>query len=268
MEAATLLIHISDFTPQAILNPQSNMSSQGISDFRAKFEATFHRALHVKDKKSRTKGSAHKKSSSQSQTTLPSQFTLDDEILKCFSTLSSKCQDEELEDLVYFVLDLYQFHGVPIAIAEVDITQLVLDLRGLLEEQTNKRTKGPITLTDEHLFLVLDKNVQGLPWESIPTLRGRSVSRIPGIQFLQDRLAFAKWKRDSSKKPFNARDGAIINPQNGYYILNPSGDLGRTEERFRGWAQRMKTSGWDGTIGKQLTEQQFINALKSRDLVV
>lgn len=244
------------------------MLPQAIADFRAQFESLFHRALHVKDKKVRTKGSAHKKSSSQSQTTLPSQFTLDDEILKCFSTLSPKCQDEELEDLVYFVLDLYQFHGVPIAIAEVDITQLVVDLRGVLEEQTNKRMKQPIASTDEHLFLVLDKNVQGLPWESIPILRGRSVSRIPGVQFLQDRLAFAKWKRETAQKPFNPQDGAIINPRNGYYILNPSGDLGRTEERFRGWVQGMKASGWDGVIGKQLTEQQFINALKTRDLVV
>lgn len=244
------------------------MSPQAILDFRTQFEAVFHRALPVKDKKPHKKGSAHKKSSSQSQTTLPSQFTLDDEILKCISTLSPKCRDEELEDLVYFVLDLYQFHGVPIAIAEVDITQLVVDLQGVLEDQSNKRTKQPTAPLDEHLFLVLDKNVQGLPWESIPILRGRSVSRIPGVQFLQDRLAYAKWKRETARKPFNSRDGAIIDPRNGYYILNPSGDLGRTEERFWGWAQGMKASGWDGIIGKPLTEQQFVNALKSRDLVV
>ena len=65
-----------------------------------------------------------------------SQVMLDDAMIECFSTLSPKCRDEELEDLVYFILDfkLYQFHGVPVAIAEVDIDQVVVDLRGYYEQ--------------------------------------------------------------------------------------------------------------------------------------
>ena len=54
---------------------------------------------------------------------------LDDGLLECFSTLSPSCRDEELEDLVYFILDLYQFHGVPVAISEVDMDQVVVELR-------------------------------------------------------------------------------------------------------------------------------------------
>jgi len=42
--------------------------------------------------------------------------------------LYTKCRDEELEDIVYFVLDLYQYHGVPVAVSEVDIDQVVIDL--------------------------------------------------------------------------------------------------------------------------------------------
>lgn len=48
---------------------------------------------------------------------------LDDAIVECFSNLSPKCRDEEIEDLIYFVLDLYQLHGAPIALSEIDLDQ-------------------------------------------------------------------------------------------------------------------------------------------------
>ncbi|KAJ3501675.1 hypothetical protein NLJ89_g9230 [Agrocybe chaxingu] len=258
---------------KVILSPRPSITAEDVSELRGQFEKVFYRALHVKDKKMK-RTPAHKKSTSQPQTYLPTQFTLDDAMVKRFSTLSPKCRDEELEDLIYFVLDLYQFHGVPIAIAEVDIDQVVVDLRTVLEEHSARRTKHPKSSkvppksSDEHLFLVLDKNVQGLPWESLPILRGRSVSRIPGVQFLHDRLAFAKCKRGSTAGTVETSEGAVVNPRKGYYILNPSGDLGRTEERFRDWANGMKKVGWEGTIGKPVSEQQFVNALKSNDLVV
>ena len=208
---------------------------------------------------------------------------LDDAMIECFSTLSPKCRDEELEDLVYFILDLYQFHGVPVAIAEVDIDQVVVDLRAVLEEHSTKRAKENKTSTradvakgstelstpsDEHLFLVLDKNVQGLPWESMPTIRGRSVSRIPGVDFLHDRIAFAKLKREARDQIHRPEDGAAVDGSSGYYILNPSGDLGRTEDRFREWSKDMRKMGWDGVVGRPVGELEFVNALRTRDLVV
>lgn len=53
-----------------------------------------------------------------------SQSPLGDALLKNFATLSSKSREEEIEDLVWFILDLYQFHGVPVAPAELDIDQV------------------------------------------------------------------------------------------------------------------------------------------------
>jgi separase len=241
----------------------------------------FHLALHVKDIKSKPPAKSHKKS--VSQTPSANHVMLDDTMIDCFSTLSPKCRDEELEDLVYFILDLYQFHGVPVAIAEVDIDQVVVDLRAVLEEHSTKRAKEKkvstradvakgstelSTPSDEHLFLVLDKNVQGLPWESMPILRGRSVSRIPGVDFLHDRIAFAKLKREARGQIHNPEDGAAVDASSGYYILNPSGDLGRTEDRFREWSKDMRKMGWDGVIGQPMSELEFVNALRTRDLVV
>ena len=122
---------------------------------------------------------------------------------------------------------------------------------------------------NEHVFLVLDKNVQSLPWESIPILRGRSVSRIPSVDFLIDRLEYVELRkrgRLSLKQPNFA--GATIDPRKGYFILNPSGDLRRTEERFKDWAAGMRKAGWDGVVGRPVSEQQFENALRQSDLVV
>ena len=174
-----------NYVYQTILSPRSDATPEMMSDLRAQFDKIFQCSLHVKDKKTKQRAGNHQKTASHAQA--PSQMRLEDPILKCFSTLSPKCKDEELEDLIYFILDLYSFHGVPVAIAEVDISQLVVDLRAVFEEHAAKLRQRKKTITgktttslakgqDEHLFLVLDKNVQGIPWESIPILRGRSVS--------------------------------------------------------------------------------------------
>ena len=254
---------------KTIFSPRAETPAEMISELREQFEKVFHQNLRMKDKKAAKP--KHRKCTSQ--TYVPGQFRLDDAFVKCFSTLSPKCRDEELEDIVYFVLDLYQYHGVPVAVSEVDIDQLVLDLRTVLEEYAPKQlrqtssTKIP-SRSDDHLFLILDKNVQGIPWESLPILRGRSVSRIPGVQFLHDRILFAQRKREAVGRKHNPVDGAVVDSRKGFFILNPSGDLSKTEDRFRDWANGMKAAGWDGITGQPITEQQFIDALRSKELVM
>ena len=247
------------------------MSPETISDVREQLQRVFLQYLHMKGKK--PTNPMHKPTTSHPKSPTPSHLKLDDTFIKSLCNLSPKCRDEELEDLVYFILDLYQHHGVPVAISEVDIDQVVIDLRTLLEEHAAKQlklkkaSKGP-SKSDEHLFLVLDKNIQGIPWESLPILRGRSVSRIPGVQFLHDRIAFAKHKRESMGQVFDPKLGAVLDSRKGYFILNPSGDLRRTEERFRDWTSNMKAYGWTGTIGRPISEQEFVDALRLKDFVV
>jgi separase len=45
--------------------------------------------------------------------------------------LSSKSKDQEFEDLVYFILDLHQFNGVGVALAEIDIEQVRMVCPGI-----------------------------------------------------------------------------------------------------------------------------------------
>ncbi|KAJ7510027.1 cysteine peptidase C50 [Mycena galericulata] len=259
---------------KTILSPRANLTAAAISDLRVQFDKVFHRGLRFQDKKLKAKpAGSHKRLPSESQ--IPSKVALDDVLLECFSTLSPKCRDEELEDLVFFILDLYQFHGVPVAIAEVDIDQVVVDLRGVLEEHHGRlagrrKGAGPASTKveeDEHTFLILDKNIQGLPWESIPILRGKSVSRIPSVDFLLDRVQLAGWLAHGSSSTAVV-DRAAVDPHKGYCILNPSGDLLRTEGRFKGWVEDMEKVGWQSVVGQPPSEQQFLDALRKKDLVV
>jgi len=238
------------------LSPKWTATPEIISELRAQFEKVFKRSFGIQDSKKprhRKKASLHHTSQSFSQ------VRLDDALLKCISTLSPKCRDEELEDLIYFILDLYQFHDVALPISEVDVTQIVVD-HATRNHGSKKRTR---VNDNEHVFLVLDKNVQSLPWESIPILRGRSVSRIPSVDFLIDRR---RVEGLSLKQPNFA--GATIDPRKGYFILDPSGDLRRTEERFKDWAAGMRKAGWNGVVGRPVSEQQFENALRQSDLVL
>ena len=194
-----------------------------------------------------------------------SRIGLDDGLLECFSHLPPTCRDEELEDLIYFILDLYQFHGIPVAISEVDMDQIVVELRNALEEHSMRLKARSVKATEDgHIFLVLDKNVQGIPWESLPILREKSTSRIPSVDFLLDRLEFAR-----SQKPRDqatSLDRAIVDPRKTYFVLNPSGDLKGTEDRFVNWLKEMKAAGWHGVVGCPPSEQQLLDALANRDL--
>ncbi|QRW18740.1 cysteine peptidase C50 [Rhizoctonia solani] len=198
---------------------------------------------------------------------------LDKSLLDCFSSISPKCRDEELEDLAYFILDLYQLHGISIALSDVDIDTLVVDLRNALEEHALKTVPRPTQIEDHHMFLVLDKSAQRIPWESIPVLRGRSVSRIPSISFLVDRIQLARHRQGlpfaspDSKPGTQQLDRITIDPKRVRYVLNPKGDLKHTEKQFGPWLKRMtKEVGWSGTIGRVPTEEEMARSLSGSDL--
>ncbi|KAL0960162.1 hypothetical protein HGRIS_011797 [Hohenbuehelia grisea] len=250
---------------KTILHQSPQLSPELRDELRSNFERIFQAILQLRDKP-KAKGSSKKSKQGSSNSLL----VFDDALLQCFSTLSPKCRDEELEDLIYFILDLYQFHGVPVAPAEVDIAQSVLDLRSVLEDHAQRLAKSKSSPSaapqdEEHIFLVLDKNVQSIPWESIPSLLGRSVSRIPSLDFLFDRIQLVNLNRNSEDDCVNQ---SFVDPRRTFYVLNPSGDLVRTEGRLKDWLHDMHEVGWTGEIGRPPSEQQFLDALSRNDLVL
>lgn len=239
---------------KTILSAPIDIPSQVLDRLRSRLEQIF-AASHV---------SREKKQMIQAK--------LDDSILECFAALPIGSRDEELEDLIYHILDLYQFHGASVSIAEVDIDQLVVDLRGVLEEHAAKTARFTKPVQDSHTFLVLDKNVQGIPWESLPMLRGQTVLRVPNLDFLMDRVDYAHQHNAFNRVLPQPNDAAVdriaVNARKAYCFLNPSGDLKNTEQRFSAWLGSMKSVGWDGLVGRTPSEQQFADALTRNDLVI
>lgn len=76
----------------------------------------------------------------------------------------------------------------------------------------------------KHLVLILDRHLQMFPWESIPSLQEKSVSRLPSLSFLTDRIQMLN----------NSSYGVleIDHQASTSYVLNPSGDLKHTEKEF------------------------------------
>jgi len=89
---------------------------------------------------------------------------------------------------------------------------------------------------DQHVILILDKYVQMLPWESLPCLQNQSVSQLPSISFLRDRILLMKHQSHDNSR---SSDKYFIDPQKAFYILNPSQDLKDTQNRFEDFVKRL-----------------------------
>ncbi|GMM46185.1 separase [Pichia kluyveri] len=98
-----------------------------------------------------------------------------------------------------------------------------------------------------HIILIPGNGCLKIPWESIPTLRMRSVSRMPSISQICQYL--------------NKFGNIELNDNKGYYVINPGGDLQRTEYNL---GKRLKDmNGWEGVIGKPPNESDILKAFNN-----
>ncbi|GJN89037.1 hypothetical protein Rhopal_002011-T1 [Rhodotorula paludigena] len=191
-------------------------------------------------------------------------FKLDDAVVECIAALPSSSREEDLEDLFSFMAESFQFSGVPLACDETDVDQVVVDLREALEElHGTKSAPKSQPNPDEHTFLILDKALQAFPWESLPCLQGRSVSRLPSLAFLRDRLDLAASRADAE-----STDRTIdVDASRTSYILNPGGDLKNTQKTFEPWLhEQTEQRNWSGVVGRTPMEEEVKNALQNKEL--
>lgn len=91
--------------------------------------------------------------------------------------------------------------------------------------------------SQEHTILILDKYTQLLPIECLSGLKGRSVSRLPCLSFLRDRILYARSMNQINDPLLNdaASDWSNIKLDGNsvFYVLNPSGDLKKTQAEFQ-----------------------------------
>ncbi|XP_045409836.1 separin [Lemur catta] len=121
------------------------------------------------------------------------------------------------------------------------------------------RLKGQTAPNNKHLTLVLDKDLQKLPWESMPSLRALPVTRMPSFRFL---LSYSIIKESGASSVLSQG----VDPRSTFYVLNPHKNLTSTEEQFR--ANFSSEAGWRGVIGEVPTPEQVQAALTEHDLYI
>ena len=131
---------------------------------------------------------------SRSMKAQPKPVVLDTRVLELFIGLGDIAGeeldvDEELTDLIYFVVDILQFNGEANAIDEIDFDAMVIATQDALRAYHSAAQSA--SSSTPHTILMLDNSLHGFPWESLPCLQKLSVSRLPSLAALRERLLVA-----------------------------------------------------------------------------
>ncbi|KAM9320766.1 separin [Gastrophryne carolinensis] len=128
-----------------------------------------------------------------------------------------------------------------------------------LLQKSIERLKSKTECAEGHLLLVLDKHLQKLPWESMPCLLTRSVTRLPSLHFLLNYGLLRKYQPQSSLV-------RGVDSKKTFYVLNPHSNLPGTEERFRDWFKSEPE--WKGVIRSAPKSEDLQAALTKEDLYI
>ncbi|KAI9675787.1 MAG: hypothetical protein M1829_003212 [Trizodia sp. TS-e1964] len=233
------------------------------TQFLAQFQASFQSILK-KHLPSRQRGSRGTKCGNT---------VLDSHILELLIGLidvsrGSTDLEEPLTDLLYFVIDILQFHGEHNAYDEIDFDSIVVETQDSLRSyyeackmELNERKRG-------HTILILDKPLQNFPWESIPCLDGLSISRVPSLSCLRERILLQQrqlqQRQLKQEAPPKAPNGLIADRTRGTYVLNPAGDLKATQATFEEPLEGLKS--WTAIAGREPRESEVKEALIADDI--
>lgn len=237
------------------------------SDLLARFQKSFHQMLDRSlPSRSRVRGKKTAKAPS---------VTLDPRILDLFIGLGDPTDpdcdfDEALNDLLYFVVDILQFHGERNAYDEIDFDAMVIETYDALRGYYSAAKSESDREDGAHTVLVLDKALHAFPWESLPCMQEQAVSRVPSLACLRQLILEANFP---SKTVSSTNDDSVDEPQGHYisanagtYILNPSSDLKNTQTFFQSSFSSLES--WTGIVNEAPDETSFEKALSSSDLLV
>ncbi|KAG4435850.1 hypothetical protein IFR05_008676 [Cadophora sp. M221] len=193
-------------------------------------------------------------------------ITLDSRILDLFIGLGDASDEqcdfsEPLTDLLYFVVDVLQFHGELNAYAEIDFDSIVIEMHDALRGYHSAVHSSGQVDEGRHTILVLDKTLHSFPWESLPCMDGLAVSRLPSLGCLRERILTQQ--KDAVE---DAPEGHYISRSNASYILNPGGDLKHTQSVFQKPLQNLNLS--SGVTNREPTEEEIKETLQSKDLLL
>lgn len=149
------------------------------------------------------------------------------------------------------------------------------------------------------VVLVLDEELQAIPWEGLPCLRGHAVTRVPAVPFV---FAALETRRDRGggadaeascctgtsggkdkckgkgkvkgkpaptrhlKQPWIPSQGGVRLGK-GYYVLDPEANLPHTRKQLRPVFQELgRRLGWSGVQGEAPTEDAMAQTLEEVDI--
>lgn len=222
-------------------------------DMLARFQKSFSNIL---DKHLPSRQKANKKGKN-------AWVTLDTRILELFIGLEEAspedCNlDEALTDLLYFVVDILQFHGERNAYDEIDFDSIVIETHDALRSYQEAMLVASTSNEDKHTILILDKALHAFPWESLPCMDGLAVSRLPSLDCLRERIL------EPNSSVSISPERRCVEAVNGSYVLNPGGDLKTTQSTFESDLQGLST--WSGIIKREPTEAEMRDSLESKDI--
>ncbi|CAG9985690.1 unnamed protein product [Clonostachys byssicola] len=231
------------------------------SDLLARFQKTFQQIL------GKTLPSRTKPRGKRTTAKAPPAITLDPRILDLFVGLGDPSEpdcdfDEALNDLLYFVIDILQFHGERNAYDEIDFDAMVVDMYDALRGYYQATEGDGRREEDAHTVLVLDKALHAFPWESLPCMDGLAVSRVPSLACLQRLLKEAKMPKGTVQQS----KGHYVSTENGTYMLNPSSDLKNTQSYFQ--KSFSELSSWRSIVNRAPREEEFESALSTSDVLL
>lgn len=200
--------------------------------------------------------------------------------------------DDALDDLLYFVVDILQFHGERNAYDEIDFDAMVVETFDALfayhTAVNGSQARSSATAVGEpndhlHSILVLDKSLHVFPWEALPCMRRLAVSRVPSLACLrsliinqqqqlqqqQDTSDFDELREQGAPVDLSRPSGYRASLASGAYMLNPSGDLPSTETTFDGpLTSSLRGPQWTRMVGRTPTEDEFENILRDKDVLL
>ncbi|CAG7562991.1 unnamed protein product [Fusarium equiseti] len=231
-------------------------------DLLARFQKSFQQILDT-NLPSRKQGRGKK-------TTKTPKVSLDPRVLDLFIGLGDPSDpdsdyDEALNDLLYFVVDILQFHGERNAYDEIDFDAMVVETYDALRGYYNALKTGTDRAEDAHTVLVLDKALHAFPWESMPCMEGLAVSRVPSLACLRQLITESQ-PLAGDETSEDAPEGHYVSAERGTYILNPSTDLVNTQSTFEPIMKGFRN--WDGIINRAPQESEFEKALSNSEILL
>ncbi|WEJ92812.1 separin protein [Yamadazyma tenuis] len=154
-------------------------------------------------------------------------------------------------DLIYFIMDSLMYLGEENAYDEVNVDMFHHEFVELMNEFEDKASNP-----GEHIVLIPGPTCHSIPWESLGCLSDKSVSRMPSIDLLLETLKKNPTFTKQKEKSWNTM-----------YLLNPGGDLVKSEARFSELFESM--SSWEGIVGRSPSDNnKFLLDILKKDLFV